>query len=59
MQEKIKNTPMSSDYVSPECTFKRLGKDDVVSTSSIYLPLQPFNEDSAEYYYNNPGIDAK
>lgn len=59
MQEKNKNVLILFDYVSPECTFKRLGKDDVVSTSNIYLPLQPFNEDSAEYYYNNPGIDAK
>ena len=59
MQKKQKNVRIPSDYVSPECTFKRLGKDDIVSTSSIYLPLQPFNEDSAEYYYNTPGIDAK
>ena len=54
MQEKIKNVHDRS-YKSPQCTLVPLGKEDVVATSNIFLPMHPLADDPDEYY-NNPGL---
>ena len=34
-----------SDYAAPECTLIRFDKEDILTSSSIYLPMQPLGDD--------------
>ena len=56
MHKTNQDTRMLSAYTSPECTVVILDKADIVTASSIYLPMHPLFDDSSEYYYNNPGL---
>ena len=40
MQEKTQNSLEQQEYVCPECTIINVGKEDILTASSIYLPLQ-------------------
>ena len=55
MQDKNKHLHVPSDYTSPELTLLHLGDRDIVTTSPIYLPMQPLG-DPFEDDYNTPGI---
>lgn len=45
MPDKIQNSSNRCDYAPPECTLIRLGKEDILTSSSIYLPMQPLTDD--------------
>ena len=56
MQEKNQHLHIPSNYTTPELILLHLGKHDIVTTSPIYLPMQPLGNDPFEDDYNTPGI---
>lgn len=45
MKNKIQTEFIPSEYMPPECTVVRLGNADIVTSSGIYLPMQPLGDD--------------
>ena len=48
MLENTNDICTPSDYAAPECTLIRFGKEDILTSSSIYLPMQPLHIDDLD-----------
>ena len=48
MKENSNAKRMTLDYIPPECSIIKLEKEDILTSSSIKLPMQPLYDDDLQ-----------